>query len=111
MDTDRMTDIQPELPTGKRRHRPGPVTVRLADLDLFRQLLLDHDITKAELAEAVGCSDVYLRDIGRGAVRRVSKRLATKLENALGAPGRLFVPIVDTDHRTETRPNRAKAAS
>lgn len=108
MDTDHVTDIRPDRPT---RFRAGPVSADLVDLPLLQALVRKRDITLTELATEVGCSASYAQNIHGGFQRRISQRLATRLENALGAPGQLFVPVVDTDHVSETRPNRAQAAS
>lgn len=85
----RQRDLHPVV----RRHRPGPVSVDLEDLELFRDLVRDYDMTLAELAGRVGCSVGHIGHIHTGRTTRISLRLARKIEKELSCPGRLFNPV------------------
>lgn len=113
VDTVYMVSRQRDLDPSVVRHRPGPVSVELEDLGLFRELVRDADLTLQELAHRVGCSVGHMGHIHTGRTTRISLRLARKIERELDCSGRLFNSVVtavrDDDGQWEITAERVTA--
>lgn len=95
------------------RHRPGPVSVKIENLELLRELVRDHDLTLREFAQRIGCSVGHARHIHSGHTTRISLRLARSIERVLECPGGLYNPVMAIDRvdddQSEITPQRVTA--